>query len=227
MRSFLPNWFWPASSSSLLFKAGFKDKLQFHLQLQGVNASFSFLVSSEVRQASGKPLSFVQGNTLKEPLLLNQNHTSPPLPWGQNRRSFMSVILNLGFTLWFPEECLKILLPRPDPRPIQSQSLGVGSVFLRLPRWFSVQPRWRPVVCVVVNAVADFYIGENFSLQQLLSKYLWTPELNQIWSLSCPPPVSLPLSCPALSLFCHLPKLGLHCHPKLSPSSSWPQFLCL
>ena len=56
MRSFLPNWFWPASSSSLLFKAGFKDKLQFHLQLQGVNASFSFLVSSEVRQASGKPL---------------------------------------------------------------------------------------------------------------------------------------------------------------------------
>ena len=124
MWSFLPNWFWPASSSSLLLNAGFKDKLQFHLQLQGVNASFSFLVNSEVRQASGKPLSFVQGTTLKEPLLLNQNHTSPPLPWGQNRRSFVSVILNLGFTLWFPEECLKISLLGPYPRPIQSESFG-------------------------------------------------------------------------------------------------------
>lgn len=50
MWSLLPNWFWPALSNSL-FTAGFKDKLQFHLQLQGVNAFFSFAISSKVRTA--------------------------------------------------------------------------------------------------------------------------------------------------------------------------------
>lgn len=43
-----------------------------------------------------------------------------------------------------------------------------------------MQPRWRPVACVLVNTVADFYMGEDFSLEQLLSKCLGIPELKQM-----------------------------------------------
>lgn len=132
----------------------------------------------------------------------------------------MSVILNLGFTLWFPEECLKILLPRPDPRPIQSQSLG-GIILYGSPSDSLCSQGGDQCVCVVVNAVADFYIGENFSFAAALSKYLWS-ELNQIWSLSCPLLLAFP-PCPALSLFCHPPKLGLH-HSQIKSFLLRPQF---
>lgn len=103
----------------------------------------------------------------------------------------------------------------PDAQALpQTDSIGipgVGLVFLRLPRWFCVQPRWRPVACVLVNTVADFYMGEDFSLEQLLSKCLGIPELKQMWSLPRRP---LPLSFPALPLSCRLQKLNYHSHPK-------------
>lgn len=104
-----------------------------------------------------------------------------------------SVILNPEYPLESPGEFFKSLIPEPNRRPIQPESLGVGPGISKLSRGF----QQNPVTYIFLCPAPSYHSGLNSNVTSSERTYLTAP------AKICPSP-QLPVTLGYISLFYYI-----------------------